>query len=152
EHDVEKGRGMAPPARVRRGRHPEAEVGLLEAATRAHEDVRMGTWGALRPTPRRTRRARPAAKQALDGSEHLGRTHSARGGDDEVLRPVPGAVMVVEVFAADRAHGLRGAEDRRAEWMTLPEHADEILVREVLRVVVGLADLLEDHASLDLDV
>jgi hypothetical protein len=61
-------------------------------------------------------------------------------------------VVAVQVFPPDRPDRLRGPEDRRAEGVALPERRDEQLVDEVVRVVVRLADLLEDDAALHLDV
>jgi hypothetical protein len=146
------GRRVPPAARVRRGRHPEADVGLLEAAARADEDVSVRARNALARAPRGPRGSRPPPEQALGRAEDVGRPHPARGRDDEVLGPVAGAVMPNEILAADRSHRIRGAEDRRAERMSLPERADEVLVREIFGVVVGLADLLENHPALDLDI
>ena len=96
----------------------------------------------------------PAAppKEPFHGLEHPVRREVAGDRDDEVARRVAGAVVAVEVLAADRSHGLRRAENGRAERVALPERAHEHFVDEVVRVVVGLPNLLEDDAPFGLDV
>ena len=114
-------------------------------AWRCARGERSGGSRAAAPAP-------TAPQEPLDRAEHRVLVHVAGDGDDELPGDVPRPVVPVDVVQPDRADRLLGAEDRRAERVALPEGAHEVLVGQVLRIVVGLADLLEDHAPFDLDV
>ncbi len=112
----------------------------------------------MRPRARRLRLPCPPAvasrprEDLLDRVERPSRLDPARERHDEARSSVSGGVVRVEVASRDRADGARGAEDRRPEGMRLPERPHEDLVDEIVGIVVGLADLLEDDAALGLDV
>ena len=147
--------GEPPPAPLSRAFDAQADVRLLEAAARLQLDVLVGVglparvvgFAAPAVAPRG-----PAAKEPVQGFEDLELADVPCDRDDQIVRGVALTVIPIEVAEPDRGDCLRRTEDRLAERMRSPERSDEHLVDEVIRVVVRLAELFQDHAPLDLDV
>ncbi len=72
----------------------------------------------------------------------------ARHGDDDVLGAIVGPIVAPHRVTGDRADGLGAAADGAAERMVAEHGLEEPLARDVGGVIVGRAELLEDHAAL----
>ena len=75
----------------------------------------------------------------------------AGGGEDHVAAAETAGVIVEELLLVEAADGLRGAQDRLAERMVLPEILGEELVDEDVGIVFVDLDFFKDDAAFALD-
>ena len=76
----------------------------------------------------------------------------ARRGKDHVAAVKAVAVIGEKLFLVELGHRLRGAQNRPAQRMVLPESLREKLVNQHVRVVFVDLDLFQNHTALALDV
>jgi hypothetical protein len=77
---------------------------------------------------------------------------AARRGHDQMLRAVPGPVVLVDLLPRDRVDRLHGAEHRAAQRGVAEQVRGERLVHRVRRIVVVHGDLFEHDVPLGVHV
>ena len=111
----------------------------------------------------RSRRAGKGLARAADGHlrlrqprgqqlEHAFVGHVARGGNDDVVVGVGGAVVLDERALADRRDHVGPSDHRPSERVAAEDRLRDDVVDEVLRVVVDHRDLLQHDFALRVDV
>ena len=137
--------------------HPDQQVRLLEGPLHRHERAAPldQVEGWITPNDGRRRDVEFPAR-CRQGGRHEGDEQvvvdGTRDGDDEVLRPVVGAVVLPHRFPGDRRDRLGIAADRPAQGMLTEDRLEEPLARDIRRVVVGHRELFEDDAPFALEL
>ena len=91
-------------------------------------------------------------ERAGDEPHHHVVVHVAGRGHHQVLRGVPGLVVLEDLLPGDRVDRVHGAEDRTAERGVAEQLRGERLVNGVRGVVIVHRDLFEHHVALGVHI
>src|SRR6266498_2988527 len=102
---------------------------LAQTPARLQEQVLVASRPRAAPLARGIRDGAggPSAEKLSDFREAFADPHVARDRDDEIVGPVLGAVVAVQIGQTDPLDRFSAAQNRRSQRMTSPEGADEHL-------------------------
>jgi hypothetical protein len=91
-------------------------------------------------------------ERGLGQAQDLLGIDTARGRQDQLSRPVMLGHETVEIATGEAAHALGGAEDGAPQRLAGKRLFLQPVEDDVVGRIGGLPDLLQDHATLDLDL